>query len=207
MRRFQRIRKDSSFPAEAATCISIQWFNDPSVKYKRSPSVNSRPILGWPSLVICRKFDAFGKAEFQRMEIMPRAIRHAAELVKTATRQRRPLGAERGTSLSIRGARAPETGASGPSGMAADRRSWTGHSRDEAIAFARYRLDEPRLRRVVAESQADFPNRRIDRILGIEMDTFAPQPFNNFLTCNEISRHGPPAVATTPGEFVPVSSP
>jgi hypothetical protein len=43
------------------------------------------------------------------------------------------------------------------------------------------------MRRVIAEHQADFPNRRINRILGIELDSFAPKPFGNFLPGNDLS--------------------
>ncbi len=43
------------------------------------------------------------------------------------------------------------------------------------------------MRRVIIERQADFPDRRIDRALCIEVDTFAPELFGNFLTRNEFS--------------------
>jgi len=42
------------------------------------------------------------------------------------------------------------------------------------------------MRRIITERQADLPNRRIDRILGIEMDTFAPETFDDFITRDEL---------------------
>ena len=47
----------------------------------------------------------------------------------------------------------------------------------KAVALSHHRLQELRLLRVILQNLADFPDRGVDALLGIQEDLFAPKPF------------------------------
>ena len=53
--------------------------------------------------------------------------------------------------------------------------------RYESIAFARYRVDEAGVVRVVSQRLADFADRGVDTVFGIDEDILAPETVDDFL--------------------------
>jgi hypothetical protein len=51
----------------------------------------------------------------------------------------------------------------------------------ESIAFARYRMDEAGIVGVVSQRLADFANRGVDAVFGIDEDILAPETVDDFL--------------------------
>jgi hypothetical protein len=62
-----------------------------------------------------------------------------------------------------------------------------GQGRDEPVAFPRDSLHIDGVFRVVFQNLADFPDRRIDAVVGIQVDILAPDPADDFLSGDQLS--------------------
>src|SRR5215471_16713050 len=58
---------------------------------------------------------------------------------------------------------------------------------DEAIAAADHRLDKPRLFGIIFQRLPDPANGGVDAVVGVDENAFAPDPFDNFLTNDQLA--------------------